>query len=229
MRNWLCIAPLILLAGCSRSDKVQPQSASVGYAPASSAVTRVPAADTVVSPDPQPRVIPVAMQSLTIPSGTALHVRLDQAVDTKRNRAGDRISATLMTPVVVNGRTVIPAGTPFAGHVTEADSSGRLKGRARIGVALDSFRLNGHQYAISTASADRVSQKHKKRNGILIGGGAGVGAAIGALAGGGTGALIGGAAGAGAGTAGAAATGKLEVSIPAETPLTFTLRTPLQM
>src|SRR6185369_2738968 len=102
--------------------------------------------------------------------------------------------------------------------------SGRLQGRAHIGVALDSFHLNGRQYRISTTSVDRASAAHKKRNGVLIGGGAGLGAALGAIAGGGKGALIGAGAGAAAGTAGAAATGKLHVSIAAETPLRFTLR-----
>jgi hypothetical protein len=58
---------------------------------------------------------------------------------------------------------------------------------------------------------------------VLIGGGSGLGALIGGLAGGGRGALIGAGAGAGAGAAGAAFTGKKQVSIPAETVLTFRL------
>jgi hypothetical protein len=166
---------------------------------------------------------------MVIPRGTPVNVRLDQTIDTRRNRAGDGVHATLSQAVVVDGRTVIPAGTAFAGHVTTADASGRLKGRAHIGVALDSFHLNGRQYRVSTNSVDRASAAHKKRNGILIGGGTGLGAALGAIAGGGKGALIGAGAGAAAGTAGAAATGKLNVAIPAETRLRFTLRSAVEM
>jgi hypothetical protein len=139
------------------------------------------------------------------------------------------VHATLSTPVEVAGRTVIPAGTRFSGHVTVADASGRLQGRAHIGIALDSFHLNGRQYRISTSSVERASAAHKKRNGVLIGGGAGLGGLIGAIAGGGKGALIGAGAGAAAGTAGAAATGKLNVSIPAEALLQFTLRSPVRI
>jgi hypothetical protein len=166
---------------------------------------------------------------VVIPSGTALHVRLDGEVDTKKNRAGDAFTATLEQPLVVEGATVLPEGTRFHGHVTTAGSSGRLKGRAAIGLTLDSFEHSGHKYAVKTTSVDRVSANHKKRNAVLIGGGTGLGAAIGALAGGPKGALIGAGAGAAAGTAGAAATGKRQVAVPSEAMLRFTLRAPVEI
>ena len=166
-------------------------------------------------------------ETVVIPSGTPLHVRVDESIDTRRNRAGDGFTATLAQPWI-DGQVLVPAGTAFAGHVTNAKASGRMKGRAQIGLALDTFLLNGRQYRIST-TVDRVCASHKKRNGWLIGGAAGLGAAIGAIAGGGKGALIGAGAGAGAGTAGAAITGKKEVGIIAETPLRFTLRAAVEL
>jgi hypothetical protein len=57
----------------------------------------------------------------------------------------------------------------------------------------------------------------------LVGGGAGGGALIGGLAGGGKGALIGGLIGAAAGTGGAGLTGNRDITLPAETRLTFKL------
>jgi len=164
-----------------------------------------------------------------IPSGTPIHVRLDSGVDTRSNRAGDGFTATLSQPIQVHGRAVVPAGTRFDGHLTTAATSGRFKGRAAIGLRLDSFRLNGRRYELRTTSVERVSAAHKKRNAVLIGGGSALGAAIGAIAGGGKGALIGAGAGAGAGTVGAGVTGKKEVGIPAETPLRFTLRAPVSL
>lgn len=159
-----------------------------------------------------------------IPEGTQLQVRLREALDTRRNRAGDRFSATLRSPVTVWGSIALPTGTVFQGHVLTASSSGRLKGRAALRLALDSFELERKRYEIDTSSNTRISGRHRKRNWALIGGGAGLGAALGAIAGGGTGALIGAGAGTAAGTMGAAFTGKKQVSLPAETLLTFTLR-----
>ena len=164
------------------------------------------------------------METYTIPYGTLLRVRIDRTVSTNHDRAGGRFTATLNTPVIVDGREVIPRGTVFAGHLTTAAHSGRLKGRAVIGLTLDSFTLDNETYQIDTGSDVRRSKGHKKRNFLFMGGGAGGGAAIGAIASGGTGALIGAGAGAAAGVTTAFFTGRKNISIPAETLLTFRLR-----
>src|SRR5262249_13265834 len=148
---------------------------------------------------------PQAQPEIAIPSGTPIHVRLNNTLDTRRNRSGDRFTASLTTPVEADGRVLVPKGTIFTGHITTSAPSGRMKGRAVMGLTLDSFEINGARYPVVTSKTSRVSAAHKKRNVVLIGGGSGLGALIGGLAGGGKGALIGAGAGAGAGTAGAAA------------------------
>jgi hypothetical protein len=215
MRKWLCVAAVLLLAGCSKTRPAEPVAGIAAGA------NPEPVARPAESAPPRSAVV--------IPNGTPLHVRVDASIDTRRNRAGDPFTATLSQPIEVEGRAVVPAGTEFTGHVTMAGASGRLKGRAALGLRLDAFRLNGREHPIQTTSVDRVSAAHKKRNAILIGGGTGLGAALGAIAGGPKGALIGAGAGAAAGTAGAAATGKRQVEIRAETPLRFTLRAPVDM
>lgn len=176
------------------------------------------------APAPAAAVQPLA---LTIPAGTKIRVRLGEPLDTKNSRPGERFVAHLDQPVLAGNRVIIPRGTAFHGHVVESKSSGRFKGRAYLAVTLDSFQLHGSTYEISTAASGRSSTSHKKRNLVLMGGGSGVGAAIGAIAGGGVGALIGAGAGAAAGTTGAFITGKKNVKLPAETPLTFSLQNPV--
>jgi hypothetical protein len=130
---------------------------------------------------------------------------------------------------MVDGKEVLLRGTRFQGRVTESDASGRLKGRAVLGLTLAAFDLGGRSYQVSTSLQQQTSDAHKKRNVVMIGGGSGLGALIGGLVGGGKGAAIGAAAGAAAGTGGAVATGKRQVEVPAETEFTFRLRAPVEI
>src|SRR5215469_11688484 len=162
-------------------------------------------------------------KEITIPEGSPFEVTLDETLASDRNHAGDNFAASLSQPIVQDGKTIIPAGAHVAGRVVDAKDSGRLHVPARLSVALSSVEVDGKSYDISTDTIRKTGQNHNKRNLRFIGGGAAGGALIGALAGGGKGALIGSAIGAGAGTAGAAATGKKEISLRAETRMTFYL------
>ena len=162
-----------------------------------------------------------------LPAGTRIRVRLDEAIDTRRNRAGDRFTATLDEPLVSGDRVAVPTGVTFSGLVTESRPSGHFKGRAILALRLESFDLNGRTYEVDSTRT-RVSRGHKRHNWLWIGGTSAGGAAIGAAAGG-PAALIGAGAGAAAGTVGAAITGKRQIDLPAETPVTFTLGTNLEI
>jgi len=164
---------------------------------------------------------------VTVPELTAIHVTLDQAVTSNQNRPGDHFEATVSEPVVIGGKTVVPQGARAKGIVVDAKQSGRLRGRARLQLALQTLTVNGQTYHVQTTSSRRVGGDHKKRNLAWIGGSAGGGALIGALAAGGKGALIGGPVGAGAGTTVALLTGKKDIRLRPETPLTFKLTEPI--
>jgi hypothetical protein len=155
-----------------------------------------------------------------IPPGTEIRVRLNHTISSEKSKPGDTWTGTVHQKIVIDGQTLARRGDPVHGTVVNAESSGRLKGKALLELRVHS--VNGMRVNTETLSSE--GKGHEGRNTKAIGGGAIAGAIIGALAGGGKGAAIGAGAGAAAGTAGAAATGKNEVKFPAETILDFTVR-----
>jgi hypothetical protein len=155
----------------------------------------------------------------TIPSGSRVTVRIEGALSSATATAGQSWSGTLASDIVADGKTLAKRGNPVKGKVTYVNRSGRLHKPGELSLRLTS--INGEP--VSSSRVSRKGKSHTKSNATKIGGGAAAGAVIGALAGGGKGAAIGATAGAGAGTGVAAATGKQEVTIPAESLLTFTI------
>jgi len=168
-----------------------------------------------------------AVESVTIPADTPLAVVLDQSISTQSATSGQEFDASVIEPVSIAGKVVIPRNARAKGHVVESASSGRLTHRAHLALTLDSVEVGSNTYDIRTTTIGRSSSSHNKRNAVIIGGGTALGAIIGGIAGGGKGAGIGALAGAGAGTAGAAITGKKRITLPAESRLTFRLTEPV--
>lgn len=169
------------------------------------------------------------LETVVIPAGTTLTVRLGEAVGSKISSPGQSFTATLATPVDVGGKTIIPSGAAARGVVTDAKPLGRFKGGAVLQIKLNSVTVNGAEHSIETSAVTRAAKGKGKRTAVMTGGGAGLGAIIGGLAGGGKGAAIGALAGAGAGGAGSAFTGNKDVVLPAESAVSFKLEAPLEL
>jgi len=234
-RALLPIVPLVLLlAACgNKNNNAEPATTSQGGGGQTSS-----AAQTANNANPQ---TPAAGQSgkqsepalkqrastsaqpVTIPAGTVVTVRLGQSLSSKTAQAGETFNATVAQPVDVGTEVAIPDGAAASGTVVDARPLGRFKGGALLQVRLTSVTIDGQEVPIDTSSVARSQKSKGKRSAEFIGGGAGLGAVVGALAGGGKGAAIGALAGAGAGTAGTAFTGNKEIVLPAEAALSFKL------
>jgi hypothetical protein len=108
---------------------------------AGAACTRVGSADRSANQQP-----------VDIPAKTELYLRLDRAVDSAKSKVGDRVAAHLESPVVVDGRDVVPKGTKFDLRVTNSLVAREKGSIGLLTLNVDSFSLNGHNYPVKATA-----------------------------------------------------------------------------
>jgi hypothetical protein len=208
-------------------DKDKDKDKDKDESDSSSAPSEVAQAAPVPAPAPAAPAPPPPPQKVSIPSGTALAVRLVDPIDSETATQGQTFHATLNSPLAVDGDTAIPAGYNVEGHVVTVQSAGKFAGQSLLVLQLDRISAAGKYYNIQTDQYKKQGSSRGKNTVEKVGAGAGIGAIIGAIAGGGKGAAIGAAAGGGLGAGAQAVTHGQQIKLPSETVLTFTLQAPL--
>jgi hypothetical protein len=219
--KWLTVVAFtVSLVACNGSEKASSTEESASSPEASreeSALTKAVA-----------KVIPV-YKEVTIPAGTTLRLDLASSIASDTSKVEDAVNAKVREAVVVDGKTVVPAGASLAGVVTDVADSGRVKGRARIAYRFDSLTVGDERYDITTSPTSHIAPATKGEDAKKIGIGAGAGAAIGAILGGGDGAAKGAAIGGAAGTGTVLATKGKEVRLGPGANVTTKLTAPLTL
>jgi hypothetical protein len=155
----------------------------------------------------------LATAQTSLPTGTALKLKLENTLTTFSSKAGDPFQARVTEPVVVDGKTVIPIGATVEGRVTKTSEPRRIAGKPTIAIFPEHLVLpNGERFMLNATLVDTNARRgtdvnmegqfkgdgHDGKDLTEIGLGTGGGMLIGGLAGGGKGLLIGGVIGAGA-------------------------------
>jgi len=168
-------------------------------------------------------------RDVTIPAGTVLPLVLDSYVSTETSRIESPVRAHLRRAIVVNGVTVIPAGTAVSGHVTRSERAGRVSGHAHLAFRFSQLSLSSpnRHFGISTSPVARVGAPTKGRDVKTVAIPAAGGAIVGAIVGGKKGAAIGAAAGGGGGTAVALSTRGPDVRMGRGAQVTVRLLAPI--
>ncbi len=131
-----------------------------------------------------------------IPQGAHLLLRMVNSVNTRSAQEGDYVYLHTASPISVNGQILLPVGSYVQGVVSRTQRSGRVKGRAELGIRLETLtlasgqtlkfapHLNSVDGSESEQSVDRresmIQQKGEKlhdvgRIAILAGTGASIG------------------------------------------------------
>jgi hypothetical protein len=169
-------------------------------------------------PAPQTRVPNV----VTLAAGTMLPVRIGETLSSARNQTGDSFLATLTDPLVIDGWIIAIRGARLEGRVVDSAQAGRVRGVSYLRISV--IRLataDGQNIRISTEPYVRNGPTSTGTDAAKIGGGAALGAIIGAIAGGGKGAAIGAGAGGAAGAGDVLLTRGKPAEIPVETRVSF--------
>jgi len=129
------------------------QSAKQAQGQAATAVVVQP----VAAPNGPLQVAPPVMGNATLRIGTEVPLRLEEELTTKGKqlRVGQRFHLTTSEPVLVNGVTVIPVGTPAEGEITDVRNKGMWGKSGHLAARLLYMTLNGRQIRLSGTFDDK--------------------------------------------------------------------------
>jgi hypothetical protein len=165
--------------------------------------------------------------------GTTVSVRTEETIDSAKAVEGQTFAGEVTEDVLdADGAVVIPRGANAQLVIRSASKGGRFRGASDLVLDLQEASIGGREYEISTSDVVQQGKSGmgaNKRTAVYTGGGAALGAIIGAIAGGGKGAAIGAGAGGGGGALAQVLTKGSSIRIPVETVLKFQLDKPLHV
>jgi len=185
----------------------------------------------------------VAQNNVSLPAGTTVKVKLENALTTFSSKSGDPFSGRVTEAVMLDGKPVIPVGASVQGRVTKVSEPRRIAGKPTIAIFPEAVVLpNGEHYMLNATLVDTSLRNgtdvndegqfkgkgHDGKDMIEIGMGTGGGMLVGGLIGGGKGVLIGGAVGATA-TVAHWLSKRNSAMLPAGTELVMELTRPLAL
>ena len=140
----------------------------------------------------------LAVSAAEIPQGAHCLLRMVNSVSTRTASEGDYVYLRTATPITANGQVVVPEGSYVQAVVSHATRSGRVKGRAELGIRIETLTLPSGKVVrvapkLSSVDSEGTEQKVDKEGKVNQGGSkeadagriartSGMGAAIGGVA-----------------------------------------------
>jgi hypothetical protein len=181
-------APNQSVPGSGQADPSTPVAAPAVPNQSAPGSAQLDPSTPVAAPDPQPLAPPPAAPpaaslpaQLTIPAGKYITIRVNQGLSTDHNQVGDYFSGSLTDLIVVDGFIVAERGQTVSGRVSQVEKAGHVSGVSKLGLQLTELTaVDGQQLTLQTQLIGRSGPSMAARNGAVIAGSTGIGAAIGA-------------------------------------------------
>ena len=163
----VAVASFIAVAGCSgQQDEQATNQAPKANQPAKAAPKAAMAKPAVAKAE-TPKATPVSAKAtqptgpvITVPKGTQLTAVVDQTLRSTKTHEGDTFAASLVAPVKIDGKTVLPKGAHVTGKVVHVKKD-------ELKVELASVTLHGKSYDLQTNTrrpSDKVKIKASDKN-----------------------------------------------------------------
>jgi hypothetical protein len=118
----------------------------------------------------------ILLHAEEIPRGTHVLLRMVNSISTRTAREGDHVYLRTASPILVNGQFLVPVESYAEGVVSHSVRSGRVKGRAELGIRIDTFtlptgktiRVSPHLSSVDSAGTEQKVES--KENEIKQGG-----------------------------------------------------------
>ncbi len=106
--------------------------------------------------------------STKLPEGTPIPVRLQSALSSASAHSGDTFNAIIDEPIVIDGQTLVSAGTSASGRVLEAkagvSSPGHSSEPGYLRIVLVSLKVESRPVTIETSSIFAKGGSREERN-----------------------------------------------------------------
>ena len=100
-------------------------------------------------------------RQIDLRSGTQIAAQLENTLDARRAKPGDRVSLKTIQAVKQDGHVVVPKGAQLIGHVTDVQQQTKSNAESSIGVVIDRLRTGSTETPI-TASVLSITQARSR-------------------------------------------------------------------
>ena len=101
---------------------------------------------------------------VTVPAGTRVLIRMINSVDSSKQQAGYRFTATLETNLQAEDVVVAPRGTTVYGRLASASSAGHMSGSSDLTLELTDIVINGTAYPLLTSTYSVKGKRRRLKN-----------------------------------------------------------------